>query len=346
MHDGEPIAVFGDYDVDGATSAALLQRFFAARRRAAVASTSPTACSEGYGPNAAGAAAAARTRASRVVVTVDCGITALRRRWRRPRDAGLDVIVVDHHLAEPRLPAGARGGQPQPARRGRPRTASSPRSASPSCWCVGAQPARCARPAGTATARPEPDLLQWLDLVALGTVCDVVPLTGLNRALVRAGPEGDARSARNPGLAALADVARLSEPPGAYHLGFVLGPRVNAGGRVGQADLGARLLSTDDPDEAAALAAGSTAQRASAGRSRRAVLEQAIARVEGLYGAERRSRRRAAGRGRGLASGVIGIVASRLNERYDRPACVDRARRRRRQGLGPLGAAASISAPP
>jgi single-stranded-DNA-specific exonuclease len=171
-------------------------------------------------------------------------------------------------------------------------------------------------------ARSEPDLRQWLDLVALGTVCDVVPLTGVNRALVRHGLSIMGKRG-NAGLAALSDVARLREAPGAYHLGFLLGPRVNAGGRVGQADLGARLLSSDDAHEVGALAVRLDEFNAERRAIERDVLDQAIARIEGIYGPERK----------GLPStlivesegwhiGVIGIVASRLVERYGRPAFV------------------------
>jgi single-stranded-DNA-specific exonuclease len=158
--------------------------------------------------------------------------------------------------------------------------------------------------------------------VALGTVADVVPLTGLNRALVRQGLRVMAER-RNVGLAALADVARLREPPGAYHLGFLLGPRVNAGGRVGQADLGARLLASDDPHEVSGLALRLDELNAERRAIERGVLDQAIARIEGLYGPERTGLPAAlVVESEGWHVGVIGIVASRLVERYGRPAFV------------------------
>ena len=165
--------------------------------------------------------------------------------------------------------------------------------------------------------RAEPDLLGWLDLVALGTVCDVVPLTGLNRALVAQGIRVARRDA-NPGMAALAAIAGIKEPVDAYHLGFVLGPRVNAGGRVGASDLGARLLATDDPALAAELA-----QRLDAhNRERREIeartLAAAIAMVEAAPQAAVLTFAAAAD----WHPGVIGIVASRLRERYERPALV------------------------
>ena len=158
--------------------------------------------------------------------------------------------------------------------------------------------------------------------VALGTVCDVVPLTGVNRALVRQGLQV-MRQRRNAGLAALADVARLREEPGAYHLGFMLGPRVNAGGRVGQADLGARLLASDDTEEVGALALRLDEFNSERRDIEREVLDQAIARIEGLYGPDRKAMPSVLlVESEGWHVGVIGIVASRLVERYGRPAFV------------------------
>src|SRR4029079_18965402 len=171
-------------------------------------------------------------------------------------------------------------------------------------------------------SRPEPDLRRWLDLVALGTVADVVPLTGVNRALVRQGLRVMAERG-NAGLAALADIARLREPPGAYHLGFMLGPRVNAGGRVGQADLGARLLASDDAQEVGALALRLDEFNSERRAIEREVLDQAIARIEGLYGPDPKGLPAALiVESEGCHVGVIGIVASRLVERYGRPAFV------------------------
>jgi single-stranded-DNA-specific exonuclease len=166
--------------------------------------------------------------------------------------------------------------------------------------------------------RAEPDLKAWLDLVALGTVCDVVPLTALNRALVGQGLKVMAWRG-NIGLAALADVAGLKETPGAYHAGFVLGPRINAGGRVGAADLGVRLLTTADPAEAAALARQLDALNTERRALEQAVLDAAIAHVEGQRTPERAL---VFASGAGWHPGVIGIVAGRLKERYGRPACV------------------------
>jgi single-stranded-DNA-specific exonuclease len=166
--------------------------------------------------------------------------------------------------------------------------------------------------------RTEPDLRQWLDIVALGTVCDVVPLKGLNRAFVVQGLKVLAQG-RNVGLAALGKVSRIDTRPTEFHLGYLLGPRVNAGGRVGQADLGTRLLSTEDPDEAAALAMRLDEFNASRKEIEAAVLAEAIEQVESTANADDPV---VFAVGRAWHPGVIGIVAGRLKERYDRPACV------------------------
>src|SRR5438105_9795989 len=248
VHDGETIGVFGDYDVDGATSAALLTRFFAAtgtRTRVYV----PDRLREGYGPNTA-ALLSLRDEGVRVVVTVDCGTTA-HLPLADAAEAGLEVIVIDHHVAEPLLPRAAAVVNPNRLDEASPHGALA--AVGVAFLLVVAVNRELRRGGWYAGTRPEPDLLQWLDLVALGTVCDVVPLTGLNRALVAQGVKV-ARGRGNPGLAALATVAGVAEPIDVYHLGFLLGPRVNAGGRVGAADLGARLLATDDPIVAGELA--------------------------------------------------------------------------------------------
>ncbi|MGD9883399.1 MAG: single-stranded-DNA-specific exonuclease RecJ [Reyranella sp.] len=319
---GERIVVFGDYDVDGATSAALLLRFFRSvggnidvyipdRRR------------EGYGPNAP-ALLKLKAEGASVVVTVDCGVTAFEP-IAEARRAGLDLIVIDHHMAEPALPDAVAVVDPNRLDDASPHKQLAAvgvafllavgvnRSLRQAGWYAAA---------GEATGRREPDLRQWLDLVALGTVCDVVPLTGVNRALVRQGLAVMAQRG-NAGLVALADMARLREPPGAYHLGFMLGPRVNAGGRVGEAALGARLLSSDDPHEVAALALRLDEFNAERRAIEREVLDQAIARIEGLYGPDRKGLPAVlVVESEGWHVGVIGIVASRLVERYGRPAFV------------------------
>ena len=317
IRQGERIVVFGDYDVDGATSSALLLRFFRAVG-GDIGVYIPDRRKEGYGPNAT-ALVKIKGEGASVVVTVDCGVTAFEPLAEAKR-VGLDLIVIDHHMAEIALPEAIAVVDPNRLDDESPHKQL---AAVGVAFLLAVGINRALREAGWyGASRPEPDLRQWLDLVALGTVCDVVPLVGVNRALVRQGLQVMAQR-RNAGLAALADVARLKEPPGAYHLGFLLGPRVNAGGRVGQADLGARLLSSDDPHEVGALALRLDEFNAERRAIEREVLDQAIARIEGLYGPDRK----------GLPSvllvesegwhvGVIGIVASRLVERYGRPAFV------------------------
>jgi len=312
VRDGETIGIFSDYDVDGATSAALLTRFFNAvggRTRVYV----PDRLREGYGPNAA-ALLQLREEGVAVVVTVDCGTTAHLPLAEAAR-AGLEVIIIDHHVAEPLLPQAAAIINPNRLDESSPHREL---AAIGVAFLLVVAVNRALRQAGWYGAgRAEPDLLQWLDLVALGTVCDVVPLTGLNRALVAQGIKV-VRSLTNPGLAALAAVTGVNEPLDTHHLGFVLGPRVNAGGRVGAADLGARLLATDD----AALAAELAARLDGHNRERRDIetrtLETAIATVE----AAPQSPVLVFAAAEHWHPGVIGIVAARLKERYERPACV------------------------
>ncbi|WP_422036132.1 single-stranded-DNA-specific exonuclease RecJ [Reyranella sp.] len=317
LRTGERIVVFGDYDVDGATSSALLLRFFRAVG-GNIGVYIPDRRKEGYGPNAP-ALLKIREEGASVVVTVDCGITAFEP-LAEARRVGLDLIVIDHHMAEIALPDAVAVVDPNRLDDESPHKHLAAVGVA-FLLCVGVN--RALRGAGWyGASRPEPDLRQWLDLVALGTVCDVVPLLGVNRALVKAGLQVMAQR-RNAGLSALADVARLKEAPEAYHLGFLLGPRVNAGGRVGQADLGARLLSSDDPHEVGALAVRLDEFNAERRAIERDVLDQAITRIEGLYGPDSKSLPSVlVVESEGWHVGVIGIVASRLVERYARPAFV------------------------
>lgn len=307
----EPIVVFGDYDVDGATAAALLLRFFAAvGARASV--YVPDRMREGYGPNAP-ALLRLQAEGAAVAVTVDCGATA-HEPLAAAAAAGLDVIVVDHHVTEPLLPLAIAVVNPNRLDETSPHGGL---AAVGVAFLLAIAVNRALREAGWYGARVEPDLLQWLDLVALGTVCDVVPLTGLNRALVAQGLKV-ARQARNPGLRALAAVGGVTSPLDAYHLGFVLGPRVNAGGRVGAADLGARLLATDD----AALAADLATRLDGYNRERREIEAQTLQAAIEFVEARPQSPALVFAAAEGWHPGVIGIVAARLRERYERPACV------------------------
>jgi single-stranded-DNA-specific exonuclease len=308
----ETIAVFGDYDVDGATSAALLTRFFnavGARNRIYV----PDRLGEGYGPNAP-ALLRLRAEGASLVVTVDCGTTA-HQPLAAAGECGLDVIVIDHHVAEPLLPAAIALVNPNRLDEVSPHGSL---AAVGVAFLLVVAVNRALREAGWySAARPEPDLLEWLDLVALGTVCDVVPLNGLNRAFVAQGLKV-ARRRTNPGLDALVAVAAINEAIDAHHLGFALGPRVNAGGRVGESDLGARLLATDDSALAAELAQRLDGFNTERREIETRILAAAIAVVEGMP----QSPVLTFASGADWHPGVIGIVAARLRERYERPACV------------------------
>lgn len=308
---GETIAIFGDYDVDGATSSALLKRFLESvggKVRVYI----PDRQREGYGPNAA-ALLRLKTDGAAVAITVDCGVTAFAP-LSAAADAGLDVIVVDHHVAEPSLPRALAVINPN---RLDESGAHGNLAAVGVAFLLAVAVNRALRLAGRYASRAEPDLMALLDLVALGTVCDVVPLTGLNRALVAQGLKV-MRQRGNIGIAALADVARLAERIDAYHAGFILGPRVNAGGRIGASDLGTRLLSTDDALEARQIALELDRLNDERRQIEARVLDEAIAEVEAadstaplIFIAKQ-----------DWHAGVIGIVASRLKERYGRPALV------------------------
>ncbi|MCG8691929.1 MAG: DHHA1 domain-containing protein, partial [Minwuiales bacterium] len=252
-----------------------------------------------------------------LIVTVDCGTVAFAP-LTAAAEAGVDVVVVDHHLAEPSLPPALAVINPNRLDEASPH---GQLAAVGVAYLLVVATNRVLRDAGWfGDGRPEPNLLHWLDLVALGTVCDVVPLTGLNRALVTQGLKVMARRG-NPGLAALADAAGMREAPGAYHAGFILGPRVNAGGRVGKSDLGARLMTTDDPGEAAAIAAELDRLNGERREIEQAVLDLAIEQAERILSSH--------GdvpivitAGENWHPGVIGIVASRLKDRFGRPSIV------------------------
>lgn len=312
IHDGERVTVFGDYDVDGATSAAVLKRYFEM-----VGGTLevyvPDRLREGYGPNA-GALERIAANGAKIVVTVDCGIVA-HEALAAGVAAGLETIVVDHHAAEPALPPALAVVNPN-------RLDQEPGlghlAAVGVAFLLVVALNRTLRDVGWFTqSRPEPSLLPLLDLVALGTVCDVVPIRGFNRALVAQGLKV-ARQLRNPGFAALATAAGIRERINAYHLGYVLGPRVNAGGRVGGSDLGARLLSTNDPTEAREIA-----EQLDRHNQERRMIEEALT-LEALEQAEglRADDPIIVVDSEGWHPGVIGIVASRLKDRFDRPALV------------------------
>jgi len=309
---GEGIAVFGDYDVDGATSSALLARFCRALGTE-IETYIPDRIKEGYGPNRA-AMLALGARGAKVIITVDCGVSAFEP-LKAASDAGIDVVVVDHHVAEARLPEALAVINPNRLDDDSPHKQL---AAVGVAFLLVVAVNRALRKRGFYSSRPEPDLMGWLDLVALGTVCDQVPLTGVNRALVAQGLKVLARRT-NPGLVALADVAGLDTRPEAWHLGFMLGPRINAGGRVGRPGLGAGLLACDDPAAAKGMAQELDAFNVERREIEALVLADALAQAE--------SGGAGAGdlvfvAGEGWHPGVIGIVASRIGERMRRPVCV------------------------
>ncbi|MBA4047586.1 MAG: single-stranded-DNA-specific exonuclease RecJ, partial [Sphingomonas sp.] len=246
----ERVAVFGDYDVDGATSAALMIRLLRSLGLDPVAYI-PDRLMEGYGPSGEALVRLAGDGAS-LIVTVDCGAQAFEA-LEMARGVGVDVIVVDHHKCATELPAAYALVNPNRLDEGEG-AAHGHLAAVGVAFLLGAALIRTLRGRGYFVGRDAPDLLDLLDIVALGTVADVASLRGLNRALVAQGLKVMGKR-RNIGLAALLDVARLTRAPTATDLGFALGPRINAGGRVGKSDLGVRLLTTDDPAEAQAIAA-------------------------------------------------------------------------------------------
>jgi single-stranded-DNA-specific exonuclease len=253
----------------------------------------------------------------RVVVTVDCGISA-HDALADAAEAGLEVVVVDHHVAEPRLPKAF--AVINPNRLDESGGLGHLAAVGVAFLLVVAVNRRLRDLGFYGGARPEPDLRRWLDLVALGTVCDAVPLTGLNRAFVAQGLRVMAQRG-NIGLAALADVASLKSAPGTFHAGFLLGPRVNAGGRVGEAGLGATLLTTDDADEARRIAARLDAHNQERRVLEAAVTEAALAQLAARFAADAAPLLVMASAA-DWHPGVIGIVASRLMERFHRPAFV------------------------
>jgi len=308
---GETVGVFGDYDVDGACSGALMVRVLR-QLGCSVSHYVPDRLKEGYGPNAA----AIRTlcdNGATLVVCVDCGIAA-----HAALDAArgrADVVVLDHHKAEGPVPSVTAVVNPNRLDCG---SGLRHLCAAAVAFLTAVALHRALRRSGFFARREEPRLLELLDLVALATVCDVMPLTGVNRALVAQGLKVMARRGR-AGIAALLEVGQVRDAPTAHSLGFVLGPRINAAGRIDEPDLGLRLLLCDDPIEARAMA-----ERLDAVNRRRQEVEGEVLGAA-LAAAEAQA---AAGHpvlmvcGEGWHPGVVGIVAGRIKERFNRPACV------------------------
>ncbi|MCW2309922.1 single-stranded-DNA-specific exonuclease RecJ [Rhodobium gokarnense] len=310
---GTQIAVFADYDVDGATSSALLARFLRSLGADPLIRI-PDRIAEGYGPNPEAVSEFAEAGA-KLLVTVDCG-TSPCAAFEEAAKRGLDVVVLDHHQAGLDLPAVSALVNPN---RQDDLSGEGHLAAVGVTFLAVVAVNRELRRRGfyARTGTPEPNLISWLDLVALGTVADVVPLKGLNRAFVVQGLD-ILRRRGNVGLAALADIARLSGPPSPYHLGFLLGPRINAGGRIGDAEMGMRLLTSDDAAEAADIARQLDTLNAERQALEAETLIEADAQVAVV--ASGGNRQVIVAHGEGWHAGVVGLVASRLKERYRRPA--------------------------
>ncbi len=366
----ECIGIFGDYDVDGATSSALLACYFDSIGIASHIYI-PDRQKEGYGPNIEGFRAL-KEKGCTLIITVDCGTVAYEP-LEQAAEEGMEIIVLDHHTGAAKHPRAVAIVNPNrldetspcgtlaavgvtfltlvalnknlrdanfftsPTGRGRNSTAVSGEGDAQK------DPHPNPLPEGEGKPIAEPNLLHYIDLVALGTVCDVVPLTGLNRAFVCQGLKVLSQR-QNLGLRVLADSARMDGAAATYHLGFLLGPRINAGGRVGRAHLGSRLLMTQDEEEARAIAL----ELERYNEERKAI--EGLALEEAIEIAERQSNRSILLVGKeGWHEGVIGIIAGRLKERFERPVAVlsisgDKAKASARSVPGVDFGAAVISA--
>lgn len=310
---GEAVTIFGDYDVDGATSAALLVRLLrqlGCDPKAYI----PDRLMEGYGPSGEALVRIAQAGSS-LIVTVDCGAQAFEA-LAAAKASGVDVVVVDHHQCAAALPEALALVNPNRLDESAEGATHGHLAAVGMAFLLGAALVRTLRGRGFFARRDEPRLMDLLDLVALGTVADVAQLKGLNRAFVAQGLRVMA-GRRNAGLAALAEVARLTRAPLCHDLGFALGPRINAGGRVGRSDLGVRLLTTDDPADARALA-----EELDRHNEERRAIEMTVCEAAEAEAAAQIDRAIVLVSGEGWHPGVIGIVAGRLKEKLGRPALV------------------------
>ncbi len=312
---GERIAIFGDYDVDGACSAALVRRFLRAHGREAVIYI-PDRIFEGYGPNPAAIETLVKNGAQ-LIVTVDCGSTS-HEPLAVAKRLGTDVVVIDHHQMGEELPPAVAIVNPN---RQDDLSGQGHLCAAGVTFLFLIAVTRQLRGRGYYGAgQAEPDLLGMLDLVALATVCDVVPLIGVNRAFVAQGLKVMHRR-KNAGLRALADAAGLNAAPTPYHLGYILGPRINAGGRIGDAALGARLLSSEDDSESATIAATLTQLNRERQEMEQRCCQEAILQAEERIAAEPDLPLLIVGSAT-WHKGLVGLVASRLTDRFRRPALV------------------------
>jgi len=309
----ETITIYGDYDVDGATSAALLVRLLRMLGHDGRYYI-PDRLLEGYGPSGEALVRIAEEGSS-LIVTVDCGAMA-HEALGMAHEAGVDVIVVDHHKCSAELPRAAALVNPNRLDESDVGAAHGHLAAVGVAFLLAVATVRALRQRDYFADRTEPDLFALLDLVALGTVADVAALNGLNRALVAQGLKVMAKR-DNIGMAALIDASRLSRPPSCSDLGFALGPRINAGGRVGESTLGVRLLTSTDPDEAQTIAA----QLSRLNEERRAI-EAAVQEAAEEQIERNHNRAVLVLAGRGWHPGVIGIVAGRIKEKTGKPALV------------------------
>lgn len=309
----ESTTIYGDYDVDGATSAALLIRLFRMLGHSANYYI-PDRLLEGYGPSGKALVQLAQEGSS-LIVTVDCGAMA-HDALALAHEAGVDVIVVDHHKCSPDLPKVAAMVNPNRLDESEIGAAHGHLAAVGVAFLLAVAVVRTLRSRGYFETRAEPNLMRLLDLVALGTVADVAALHGLNRAFVAQGLKVMARR-ENVGMSALIDASRLKRAPGCSDLGFALGPRINAGGRVGESTLGVRLLTTEDPDEAAAI----SAQLSSLNEERRAI-EAEVQEAAEMQLDRQHNRAVIVVAGSGWHPGVIGIVAGRIKEKTGKPTLV------------------------
>jgi single-stranded-DNA-specific exonuclease len=310
---GEAITVYGDYDVDGATSAALLVRVLRALGREA-GYYIPDRLLEGYGPSGEALVRLGKD-GSKLIVTVDCGAMAFDA-LAQAKAAGIEVIVVDHHKCAIELPEAFALVNPNRLDESDEAASHGHLAAVGVAFLLSAAIVRELRTRGFFANRDEPKLVELLDIVALGTVADVAQLKGLNRAFVAQGLKVMA-ARRNVGLNALASAARLHHAPACSDLGFALGPRINAGGRVGKSDLGVRLLTTEDPDVAREIALELDRLNEERRAIEAAVQEEAEAQLAGQH-----NRAVALIAGEGWHPGVIGIVAGRIKEKTGKPAIV------------------------
>ena len=310
---GETITIYGDYDVDGATSSALLIRLL---RDLGVEAGYyiPDRLLEGYGPSGEALVRLGQSGSS-LIVTVDCGAMA-HEALAMAHDAGIDVIVVDHHKCSAELPKTVALVNPNRLDEEDDAAAHGHLAAVGVAFLLGIALVRTLRQRGFFAGRKEPDLLALLDVVALGTVADVAALHGLNRAFVAQGLKVMARR-DNIGMSALIDASRLKRSPACSDLGFALGPRINAGGRVGESTLGVRLLTTRDPEEARTIAA-----QLSALNDERRAIEAEVQEAAEQQIAVQHNRAVHLVAGEGWHPGVIGIVAGRIKEKTGKPAVV------------------------